>query len=143
MQKNPTTKEDQIQESKPKKVKKNKHPTTCVDKVRHILNCGICGSENLVWSGVVGCNNCGEEKYYIVEGYSWHKRNHNETDTDCDCKDIYDMVKRKYTKYRIEIESCVDCGAMKSTICPACKRYGIWSDKHGLKKNCQHCGYRS
>lgn len=140
MQKNPTTKEDQIQESKPKKVKKNKHPTLCVDKTKSILNCGICGSENLIWSGVVGCNNCGEEKYYIIEEHSWWSKNKKDSHVDCDCKDVY--VNGHWSKYRIEIESCVDCDAMKSSICPNCKRR-LWVDKYGLKKNCQHCGYRS
>src|SRR5574343_499013 len=98
MQKNPITTEDQTQEFKPKKQKKNKHPTACIDKTKSILNCGHCGSENIIWSGVDGCETCGSEKHYIIEGYSWWTKNWDDSHIDCNCKNVY--VNGHWSRYR-------------------------------------------
>lgn len=137
MQKNPITDVIQTEENKPKKQKKNKHPTACVDKTRMFDHCGICGSKNIIWFGVSGCEECGKEKDFIIEGYSWWSRNFNETRIGCNCS------KKRYSEYRIELEACIDCGAHKGVICPACKMRATWISKLGDKKFCRYCGYRS
>lgn len=142
MQKNPITDIIQVEENKPKKQKKNKHPTACVDKTR--FGCGICGSQNFVYFGVCGCEECNDEKEFIVSS-DWKWLSHDgywESNWKCDHKSYYDRQTKSWKpKYRIVIEACVDCGAIRSTYCPNCRRR-MWIDKFGIKKNCQTCGYR-
>lgn len=125
MQKNPANSD--VPETKIRKTKRNKNPTSCLDKTRSFFHCAFCGSENTIVSGVQSCEVCGYDEYYISNsGWFWKEIN---------CKHFYPF------RQDILIESCVDCGAYEGPICPNCKRR-LWFDGKN-KKRCRRCGFHS
>jgi len=139
IQKSPDTKEEVLPEETKPRGKRTHKPTTCPDKRRAYLTCGICGSENVVSHGVVYCKICGEEAPFLILGEDWIFN--FEIDKieypKCKCQ-----TKNKYdTKYaRISVKECLDCGAVCGPRCPVCKRQ-LWAkDKKRFCKG--YCGYR-
>jgi len=139
MDKNPLTFPEKIVSDvkihdKIKKTKKNRKPTACMDKRKFVLNCGICGSENIVTEGVVYCTTCQEEEFFYSEkSWFWDV-------PTLQCKLEKWEVTHEYSHRLHTLNHCIDCGATNGPKCPVCKN-GIWTN--GNQKYCQHCGYRS
>lgn len=117
-----------------KKTKRNKKPTACLDRKRGHFNCGICGSENIVRNTLKTCKICGQEDLFQSQAYLWWREDFENT---CDCPKERNSM---FIEHAREVtEDCLDCGAVKGSICPVCKR-SLWNK--GLTKFCKACGYR-
>lgn len=155
MIKNPATKIQETEESRIRSSPKKKE-TLCVDKRRDYSHCGICGSSNLATEGVKFCNICGEEIDYLVEGRGgWFLEKDIPKYPDCGCKKPIEAnelrkVNKKKSTVRVtryvndlghhHVTHCLDCGAVNSIICPACKK-NCWGKE--FQRYCRYCGYRS
>ena len=64
-----------------RKTKRNRHETECAVK-RHGYGCGICGSLNVVYQGVIWCPECGAEIEWLSDNSAWHK---DKELRPCDC----------------------------------------------------------
>ena len=147
MIKNPEIRETD-DENRPRRGKRKKKPTQCKDARRMFGRCGICGSENVVNEGVRHCTKCGKEAWYLVTGRSWW-RDTNKIPFPCGCKETIKQkgypkgsppryyIRRFYEYY--EVKACADCGAVKGSICPNCKK-PLWFGK--FRKFCKNCGYQ-
>ena len=125
-----------------KKTKRNRHQTVCV--INRYKGCGICGSLNVAYQGVLFCNICGEEVETLSEN-GWLFSGCSEK-LLCTCLRTRIGFKGKVHEYRdigkIQIGKCTDCGAAQSSFCPNGKNHNCWKSGVGNKKFCQNCGYR-
>ena len=124
-----------------KKTKRNRHKTECL--INRMHGCGVCGSRNTALQGITYCNICGQEIEFLNSGdYIWGCT----IDPKCNCKKTRKNHKGILVFYRdlnyIYVGKCLDCGAVKSSFCPNCKRKrSCWKSWNG-KKFCQSCGFR-
>lgn len=125
-----------------KKTKRNRRKTEC--SINRMRGCGNCGSLNIAIQGVKFCNICGTEVEFLTQDiWIW---SHGETVVPCDCVRTRINHKGRKVEYcdvsYISVSKCLDCGAVKSSFCPNCKRKrDCWKSFDG-KKFCQSCGYR-
>jgi hypothetical protein len=121
-----------------KKTKRNRRKTEC--SINRMKGCGICGSLNIATQGVYFCNICDEE-IETLDNNGWLYFNSDKL--ECTCLKTRIGHKGKIFHYRdtgfIEVGKCLDCGAVRSSFCPNCKKHKCW--KKGSKKFCQ-CGFR-
>ncbi len=124
-----------------RKTKRNRHETECAVK-RHGYGCGICGSLNVVYQGVIWCPECGAEIEWLSDNSAWHK---DKELRPCDCITPWTYKGRTHTFRPLRstyVLKCLDCGAIRSRFCPNCRRDGhCWKHWDG-RMYCQRCGYR-
>lgn len=132
---------------------KRKHrETACKDKRRDNNHCGLCGSANLVYHGVLSCLNCMAEGDFVSEHsarYAWIELEEMGITPPCACtgKRGSHWVSTLSCE---EVVVCLDCGAVGAETCPCCKinpknyrKLGkCWTSKTG-EKYCQICGVRT
>lgn len=123
------------------KGKRHRTETACADKRRYLLNCGLCGSENVVYQGVYHCAECGREEEFL-EGVTWIGISRWMTCCSVERTYTYRGQKKTYRRRVVSqtaVRKCIDCGAVKGPKCPACGN-PCWSK--GMARYCQRCGYR-
>ena len=147
MQKSIDNKKETISEEPIHKGKKKKRNTDCSVTKRQYGNCGICGSEDIVYEVYVCCEQCGKEIFELsIERYRFFSRI-----SPCSCN--YELKYRNKVmvmdskKFVREIANCNTCGAYKAPLCVNCKK-PIWYkfDENGDKRHCMGvwsgCGFR-
>lgn len=147
MQKNEARTEEPIEDTASRGSKRKRRETACKDKRRDSGHCGLCGSNNVAYQGVISCNKCGAEKFFIEPEYLFAfilRRRDMKTQHlyPCGCTDEHIE--------EIQARVCLDCGAVGAETCPVCrdnpKRFHssgtCWTSKMGAKF-CQACGLRT
>ena len=146
MQKSIDNKKETTPEEPKHKGKKKKRNTECSVMKRQYGNCGICGSEDVVYEIYVCCEVCGKDTLELnTDRYRFFNRIN-----PCSCKDTI-KYRNKSTeidskKFVREIANCNACGAYKGPLCVNCKK-PLWYkfDEAGDKKHCtglwSGCGY--
>ena len=121
------------------KTKRNRHETECA--VKRSYGCGICGSLNVVYQGVVWCSRCGAEIEWLSGNSAWHGSELR----PCDCFTpwTYKGQTHMFRPLRdTHVKKCLDCGAVQSAFCPNCHgQRHCWKHWDG-RIYCQKCGYR-
>ena len=147
MQKSIDNKKELTPDEAKHKGKKKKRNTECSVMKRQYGNCGICGSEDIVYEIYVCCEKCGRE----VSKLSTDRYRFFDRVSPCNCKDEikyrHKTVEMSSKKFVREIANCNTCGAHKGPLCVNCKK-PIWYkfDKDGDRKHCtglwNGCGFR-
>jgi hypothetical protein len=142
MDKNPLTKFPELQEQTPKRGKRKRRETLCVDKRRSFDHCGICGSGDLVYEVLTWCKTCGSETFNIALKKLYWRFDWNEIEAPCNCEPITDQRFRftSYPQHYEERKVCITCGSIEAGLCPSCKK-PCWTSPFG-EKFCRACGYR-
>jgi hypothetical protein len=143
MQKHPNIEPPEIEEKQKTQGKRKRRETLCKDKCKEYFHCGICGSEDLVYTQLVYCEQCGKENYDIDIK---RKILTIIAESPCSCKGKPYVYRNKtyYCNPRgdITIRICSACGSVESNTCPVCKSYSkCWTSPFG-EKYCRLCGYR-
>jgi len=130
------------------KARRNRHPKACRDKRRDSHHCGICGSPNLAFQGVISCDVCGGEWEYLeTKSFRYAMSFAFEKFDLCHCHDNDSLV---FPFDVWEVVVCLDCRALGSTSCPVCDHdsktplvlgRNCWTGRDG-QKSCQSCGFR-
>lgn len=149
-----------------KKTKRNRHKTSCLAKTKggaYNHTCPFCGSENIIRHGIEWCNYCNEEHevFRPTTEFLFSKPCPN---ADKHPREYQAKLKR-YFRYSqmdsVSVETCVDCGAIHTGVCPNCDKnnhlskpedfqYGrsihqrprAWKNNFG-KIACTRCNFRS
>lgn len=151
MEKAPVIIEDSPEEKTPRGSRLKRRPTACKDKRRAYGHCGLCGSGNIVYEGVMCCTRCGAENAYVSShsGHGlWFDPKRNEITSPCTCSKQPCGISGS-TLVHEEVQVCLDCGAVRSQSCPVCNvdegqfRRGssCWTGTFG-DKYCPSCGLR-
>lgn len=128
-----------------RKTKRNKHTTECL--VNQRVGCGVCGSLNICYQGVIYCLVCGLEVEILVDNRYWNYSDF----VPCTCLAERKSGSKTY-EYRsvrsILVGKCLDCGAVKSCFCPNCKNQNgclvsrdCWKHWSG-STFCLTCGFK-
>ena len=111
--------------------KRRKGITACADKRRSGNFCGICGSPDIVWSGIAYCGGCKQEtEFELSVDVCWGIPRFNSLKCKC----------LSYTQSLYTI-TCLACRATFGPLCLNCKS-PHWSHCNTGKHYCTHCGFR-
>lgn len=151
MDKAPVTTEEPFEEKALRSSRLKRRERACKDKRRDHEHCGLCGSGNLAYSGVLFCDKCGAEGEYFDEESAINLmfKASNDSTLPCSCSGRHQG--HYIWRYDfIEVQLCLDCKAVGARTCPVCgkdqrSRFRLsscWTGVYG-EKFCQNCGFRT
>jgi len=141
MQKSPNTQEEIKKIIRRRNHSKKKGIKACADKRRDGYHCGICGSSEIAWHGVLYCAYCDTEKTFLTaEHWGYHSWLRMDKGVQLPCH--HNRTHRLYHIRRISVGSCLSCSSTFGPFCPNCKK-AHWVNPTGQKHYCLGCGFRT
>jgi hypothetical protein len=153
MEKAPVRTEEPSEEKTPRASRLKHRATACKDKRRDHGHCGLCGSGNVAYHGVLWCLDCGSEIAFfshVPPSFFTFDLKEAGIEAPCGCSGKRQGNFIAMLPY-VEVTACLDCGAIGSGTCPVCtknhgkpyhRRSSCWTGKFG-EKYCRDCGLRT